>query len=221
VPTILLLRHGQASFGTTDYDVLSDTGHRQAATVHAALERRGVRPDRLVCGSLRRQLDTIAPWGTPDVDARLDEYDAAGLLNAHSSSSLRMERRDDNSPPPDSRSFQAVLDEGMLAWIAAGAASAADEPYPAFRARVEGALRDIAAALGKGETALVCTSGGAIAAACVALLGVPDATLPALNRVMVNTSLTKIVHGRRGASLVTFNEHSHLEGADPALLTYR
>jgi hypothetical protein len=34
----------------------------------------------------------------------------------------------------------------------------------------------------------------------------------------VNTSLTKVVVGSRGPTLVSFNEHVHLEGAG---LTYR
>ena len=219
MPTILLLRHAQASFGTADYDVLSKTGHRQAQVAHAALRGRGLSPDRLVTGSLRRQLDTIAPWGEADVDPRWNEYDAGDILTAHSDSPLRMEHSDDG-PPADSRAFQTALDDAMHAWITAGADGGADEPYPAFRGRVEAALRELADSLGSGQTAVACTSGGVIAAACVVLLGLPDTALPAFNRVMVNTSVTKVVHGRRGSSLVTFNEHGHLEG-DRSLLTYR
>ena len=33
--------------------------------------------------------------------------------------------------------------------------------------------------------------------------------------------MTKIVIGSTGASLVTVNEHSHLEEADRSLITYR
>jgi broad specificity phosphatase PhoE len=220
VPTILLLRHAQASFGTADYDVLSETGHRQAEVAHAALTGRGVRPHRLVSGGLRRQLDTIAPWGEVQVDPRLDEYDAADILSAHSDSDLRLESGEGRTPP-DSRAFQAVLDDAMQAWITAGADGGADEPYPAFRDRVTAALEELAAALGSGETAVACTSGGVIAAACVVLLGLPDTALPAFNRVMVNASVTKVVHGRRGSSLVAFNEHGHLEAAGRGLVTYR
>jgi len=36
----------------------------------------------------------------------------------------------------------------------------------------------------------------------------------------VNTSVTKVVVGDRGATLVSFNEHGHLE-THPDLLTYR
>ena len=37
----------------------------------------------------------------------------------------------------------------------------------------------------------------------------------------VNTGVTKLVTGRRGVTMVSFNEHGHLEGRDPELLTYR
>ena len=42
-----------------------------------------------------------------------------------------------------------------------------------------------------------------------------------LNAVTVNASVTKIVVGRRGSTLVSFNDHSHLEGAGNALVSYR
>jgi len=221
MPTILLLRHGQASFGTTDYDVLSDTGVRQAAVLKAALDERGITPDRLVSGALRRQVDTAAPWGPTTVDARWDEYDSQDLLTAHSTSHATFEHPvDEHGRRLDSRDFQAVLDGGMQAWIAAGAGSPAREPYPAFRGRVEAALRDVAAGLDRGETAFVFTSGGVIAACCLIVLGLPDTALAAFNRVSVNTSVTKLVSGRSGVSLVSFNEHVHLD-RHPDLLTYR
>jgi len=67
----------------------------------------------------------------------------------------------------------------------------------------------------------VFTSGGVLAAACVQLLALADHTLVALNRVAVNTGITKIVHGGRGTTLVSFNEHAHLERDGFSLVTYR
>ena len=46
------------------------------------------------------------------------------------------------------------------------------------------------------------------------------ATWGALNRVAVNTAVTKVISGRRGLTLSTYNEHAHVEG-DSRLLTYR
>jgi hypothetical protein len=77
----------------------------------------------------------------------------------------------------------------------------------------------VAAALGSGETAIAFTSGGVIAACALAVLGVPDDAFVALNRVAVNGAVTKVISGRRGLSLVSYNEHGHLER--DGLVTYR
>ena len=47
---LLVIRHGQASFGQDNYDVLSDLGHEQARAAGAALREAGWVPDRLVTG---------------------------------------------------------------------------------------------------------------------------------------------------------------------------
>ena len=86
---------------------------------------------------------------------------------------------------------------------------AADDEYAAF-------LRF--AGLDSGQDAVVFTSAGVIAAVCAELLGSGAPGLVALNRVAVNGAITKLAAGRSGLALLTFNEHSHLEGAD---LTYR
>ena len=112
-----------------------------------------------------------------------------------------------------------MLEAALLDWIAAGAASPAAEPWDAFRDRAAAALSDVAGALRSGETAIVFTSGGVIAACAVALMGLPEAALVTFNRVSVNASVTKLVHGRRGTTFVSYNEHAHLEPG--ALVTYR
>jgi hypothetical protein len=40
----------------------------------------------------------------------------------------------------------------------------------------------------------------------------------ALNRVAVNGAVTKLAVGRSGSTMLTFNEHTHLDGEH---LTYR
>jgi broad specificity phosphatase PhoE len=58
VGSIYLIRHGQASFGADDYDVLSPIGIRQAEVVGAHLAQLGTRLDRSLSGDLRRQQHT-------------------------------------------------------------------------------------------------------------------------------------------------------------------
>jgi hypothetical protein len=68
---------------------------------------------------------------------------------------------------------------------------------------------------------VVFTSGGPIAWTVSALLDGGTAVWTALNPVVVNASVTKVVVGRRGTTLVSFNDHSHLEAPDAGLLSYR
>jgi broad specificity phosphatase PhoE len=156
------------------------------------------------------------------IDAGWDEFDSADVFEHHSSSALREERpAGSDQPEISSREFQAVLDDALHAWIAAGEGSATAEPWPVFARRVAAARSALLDRLGPGETALVSTSGGVIAAICVELLAVPDATAVAFNRVTVNTGVSRIVSGRSGTTLVTFNEHAHLERNGHSLVTYR
>jgi len=226
VPVIHLIRHAQASFGAESYDVLSELGERQARLLDEALAGRGVRADRVVVGGLRRQADTAkacprsAP-GEPVVDARWDEYDTADVLAHHGPGFAEGPRTDMGAPAGlDSRAFQDVLDVALTAWQAAADASPCAETWPAFQRRALAALDDLAAGLRSGEHALVFSSGGTIAAICMALLGAPPPAFLALNRVAVNSGATKIMVGRGGARLATYNDHSHLEH-DRALMSFR
>lgn len=217
---VFLVRHGQASFGAADYDVLSERGVEQSELVGRELARREVHPAAAYRGTLSRQRATsvaalaeCAP-GVPAVeDARFDEYDFADILAAHGEPG--------QGETTDPRAFQRGLDTALLDWMAAGKASPCARSWPDFRDGARAALDEVFAALGSGEQAVVTTSGGVIAAVCAGLLGVEGAGVVRLNRVVVNASVTKLVSGRTGTSLLSFNEHAHFDGAADALLSYR
>ncbi|NYJ07341.1 histidine phosphatase family protein [Petropleomorpha daqingensis] len=214
MPIVLLVRHGQASFGAEDYDSLSDLGRRQAELAGHRLAAAGLRRPVAVHGSLRRQRDTaslaLAAAGigtTPRADERWDEYDHIDLVRRYASAQGAPE-------PTTSREFQVVLDAALTAWVEHGDAGG----WPAFTGTVGDALRELVTGLDSGQDAVVFTSAGVIAAVCADLLGTGAPGLVALNRVAVNGAITKLAAGRSGLALLTFNEHSHLEGED---LTYR
>lgn len=223
---ILLVRHGQASFGSDDYDVLSEQGHAQARHTGEVLAARGIAPARVIAGSLRRQRETaeglLAGLGRPGEpvaeDPRWNEYDQFALLALASGN---VEDWPDD-PAERNRAFQVALDRALAAWVAAGAApvpeEAGGESHAAFHTRTTGAIGDLLAEPG---TSIVVSSGGVIAAVAAHLMGIPPAHWPAINRTMVNASITKVVTGRRGATLVSLNEHGHLEGVDGVAVTYR
>ncbi len=223
MPTVLLIRHAQASYGAADYDVLSETGHEQNIVLARDLERRGLLGGRVVSGTLRRQRDTaaaVAAGAAVEIDAGWDEYDSADVLRHHSPSGARLEAGDDG-PTLANRDFQVIMDDALAAWVQAGEDSRTAESFPAFAARTGAALERLTAPLGSGETAIACSSGGVIAALCVALLGVPSDALVSLNRVAVNTAVTRLAHSGRGTSLLTFNEYPHLDGDGARLRTSR
>jgi broad specificity phosphatase PhoE len=218
MPVIHLIRHAQASFGGDAYDLLSDIGHRQSDLVDAALTARGIVASRVAAGTLRRQIDTARV--APELDERWNEYDTAAVLAAHGPDLGAQRTEMGAAPGMTSREFQQVLDSALLAWIEAGDASPCEETWPAFQRRSLDAVSDLAASLGSGEQALVYTSGGPIAAICVELIGAPGSSFVTLNRVCVNTAVTKLMSGRGGVRLVTFNDHGHLEH-DRDLMTFR
>ncbi|HXF30454.1 MAG TPA: histidine phosphatase family protein [Solirubrobacterales bacterium] len=225
MPTVLLIRHGQASFGAADYDVLSELGRSQADIVALSLAERGYRPARLISGTLRRQQETAAAFrafGAPDleVEPRWDEFDTDDVLTHHSDSALRLQS-DGAAETLTNRGFQAALEPALAEWVAHAERSPTSQTWPQFSGAGSAALEDLAAALGSGETAVVVTSGGTIAAVVGALLGAPAEVFAALNRTLVNAGVTKIALGATGAHVLSVNDHSHLEAVDRSLVTYR
>ena len=226
MPTVLLVRHAQASFGTSDYDALSPGGIAQAEELAAEIARREIRVDRLVSGTLARQRDTVARLaaltaGPVSIDRRWDEYDADDILDKYSDRSVRLERRSRGASRITTQQFQVVLEEALLSWISSPEPARPAEPWLTFCKRSNAALDDLAGELDRGQTALVCTSGGVLAAICLSLLGAPDQAFVRFNRVTVNAGITKVIHGARGTTMVSFNEHGYLEKPGGSLVTYR
>jgi broad specificity phosphatase PhoE len=225
MPSILLIRHAQASFGTEDYDVLSEHGHAQVRALVAGLRARGVSADRVISGGLRRQRDTAGPLAAAmgvemEIDARWDEYSDRDILGHHARVPAGLEHHAGDASLT-SREFQDILDGALRAWIDAGVGGPCAETWPAFRERVAGALREFAGSLGKGQTGLAVSSGGVIAALSAALMGLPSDALTTLNHVSINASITKLAVGRGGVTVVSINEHGHLEREGESLVTYR
>jgi broad specificity phosphatase PhoE len=224
VGQVLLVRHGQASWGSDDYDVLSETGWAQSRALGEDLRERGVEPALVVHGTMRRHRETAEGAGLAagaTVDAGWDEFDHLGMLAAVPSP---FEGRE-----PTRAEFQTWFEAATDRWTGGEHDPDYGEPFAAFGDRVAAALRrtaDAAEQAGGSGTAIVFTSGGPTSWATASLLGA-ELDGPArvrlwrrLNPVVVNSAMTRVVSGRRGLTLVSFNEHGHLDRT-PSLLTYR
>src|SRR5689334_20040975 len=85
---VLLVRHGQASFGADDYDVLSETGVVQSRRLGEWLGETGLEPAAVLHGAMRRQRDTAtamveaAGWPVvPELDEGWNEFDHIGVIS--------------------------------------------------------------------------------------------------------------------------------------------
>ncbi len=215
---LLLVRHGQASFGANDYDVLSETGWEQGRLLGRALAAAGPAPASVVHGGMRRHRETWEALGLGGLTAAVDEdwaeFDHLAVLARHAEvTGVTMDH------DADRRAFQDHFEVATGHWAAAGDAAGYPETYGAFVAR---ARRALAAAAALPGPALVVTSGGVIAALAAALV-VPEGgevgpVWARFNTVIANTSVSRVIVGATGARLLTFNEHGHLPRE---LVTYR
>ena len=226
---IYLLRHGQANLLGEDYDRLSDLGRRQAERAGAALAAQGVHPAVFASGALTRQADTArhaaqaAGWRAAlEIDADFDEYLHADLFGAafpqftdYAAISAHIAKQ-----PHPRRAFQDLFEAAFAAWLA-GARREGGLSWSGFRERALAALRRIAKRCGEGESAVVVTSGGVIAAIAQALVGLPDEQTLKLHNPLYNASITRLMTRGEAMALSGFNDIAHLAEADAALVTYR
>ncbi len=216
---LILVRHGQASFGAEDYDKLSDLGWRQSRWLGEYFAERGAAFDRVIRGSLRRHTETLAGiaegMGRPldgAEDARLDEYDSHALLQAH----LK------GRPLPqggDRREHFRILRAAMYAWTDGTLAGAPHEPFVEFRGRVLAALAELRT--GTAKRVLVVSSGGPISTILAEVLGMPLRGVVDLNLQTRNTGISELQAGASKIHFVSFNNVPHLDRPERAgALTY-
>lgn len=229
---VYLVRHGQASFGSLDYDQLSPLGHEQSRALGRAMAPRLHEPLGFVSGPMRRHRETangfLAGLGRPDaelaIDERWAEFDHVEILRRvrpgfRGKLSVLVEGATGGGTPR--QRFQTLFEEAMGRWMTGADDGDYGESWSAFQMRCLAGFEDAARdARDAGGTTVVFTSGGPITAVVRHLLAIPDERVLALNRVLVNSGLTKIVTGRNGTHLVGLNDHAHLEPT-PERISYR
>lgn len=209
---ILFIRHGQASFGTDDYDRLSELGWQQARWLGEHLASVGQQVDKIVTGSLRRHretasaiLDTMQPRVAPEITDDLNElsYDqlhadaeAAGLLPK-----IDMQMQG---------SFRITMPIIMEAWESRAFATD-HELFSGFRERVVRTVDRVAEA---GKSVLIVSSGGPKAVLLRDVLGVDSKQMTRLLLQTMNASYTRFAVYEDGVHLAEFNAVPHLSGPE-------
>lgn len=230
---ILLVRHGQASLLSADYDQLSPLGFEQARFLGRWWAARGDVVNHVWSGSLKRQRDTalacFSEWPTPSPRLQIDEgfneyshhdvFASQQLAIADPEVLAQTLQRSDNPR----RLFQKLFSHAFDQWVRGDGYVPGAVTWADFRGRCMAALRRAALNCGKGETAVVFSSGGAIAAMCQEIMGVPDSHVAELHYAVHNTSVTRLLCQGERVNLSAFNALPHLEapGISRDLITYR
>jgi broad specificity phosphatase PhoE len=216
---LVLVRHGQASFGADDYDKLSELGWQQSRWLGEYFAERGAVFDRVFRGSLRRHAETLAGIGegmgqalAGSEDARLNEYQADVLLRAHTGKAAFQKEG-------DRREHFRILREALYGWCEGSLQCSEHPPFADFRSEVLAALT--AARAGTAKRILVVSSGGPISTILASVLGMPHRGVVDLNLQIRNTGITELQAGASRIHCVSFNNVPHLDRPDrKGALTY-
>ena len=214
--TLYLVRHGQASFGADDYDMLSPMGQQQSMRLGEYFKHKGITFNAALTGTLKRQRQTFAgictglgvelkatPW------TGLNEYNGEAVI-----ATIHPEKLPKPNSPELYRNHFRLLKKGLAPWMAGLTSPVGMPSYIDFVAGVTTALDHIRTNL-EGNVLLV-SSGGPIATAVGHVLGTSPATTIELNLRIRNASVTEFAFTPKRHMLVTYNTLPHLDAPEYA-----
>ncbi len=214
--TLYLVRHGQASFGADDYDVLSPLGHQQAERLGEYFQHKGITFDAALHGTLKRQIQTfqgICAGSGQALDALawpgLNEYDSHAVIAAINPHPLEK--------PETSEAYRAhfrLLKDGLAQWMAGVISPIGMPSYPDFVRGMTSALDHVRQ--NHDGNVLLVSSGGPISTAVGHVLGCSAEATIELNLRIRNTSITEFAFTPKRHMLVTYNTLPHLDAAEHA-----
>ena len=229
-------RHGQGSFGTDNYDRLSERGALQARILGQHLATCHIHFDAVYTGSLERQRDTARRVREgylekgiffPEllVDESWNEIDSNQVWE----SQIRMMIRDEprlldeiKMDPSDKKAFQKVFSRVMDRWVSGDFDTPGDLTWKGFQQQVLQGLNYLCGTAGPSGKIAVFSSGGPISVAVQAALDLSSLKTLDLLWQLMNASVTRLKCDGQRISLSGFNDITHLElKGDKTLITYR
>ena len=227
---IYLVRHGQASFGTDDYDRLSPLGQQQSRRLGEYFKSRGLSFEAALTGTLKRQQQTLAgicagmetdfhsqdgskydasPQPAPGALPHqrwpgLNEFDGTALIAEIHSRPLT--GSDTNALR---QQFFDLLRLGMRQWMLGLSRPPGMPSHEEFVAGINAAFDHVRSSC-QGDVLLV-SSGGPIGAAVGHVMGASVEATIDLTMGLHNSSVTEFTFTPARHQLVNFNTVPHLE----------
>lgn len=218
---IYLVRHGQASFGKEDYDLLSELGEQQATTLGNSLTKRLPADVMIFSGTMKRHHQTrdlagltetsndvieISDWNEYDHQEILRQFDSRMATAAGTKKALAEEKN-------PKEAFAQIFADATAKWQSGEYDQEYSETWIEFKRRVKNGLDTVIAKLQEEEkhTGVVFTSGGPISVIALQLLGLADERILAINWTLANCGVTKLVKTKNRLILSTLNDHGHFD----------
>ena len=226
---MILVRHGQASFGADDYDQLSDLGKRQSirlgeywrAAASSPARSNALQFDAVLMGSLKRHRqtwDAIAEGAqlnmTPEIWPALNEYDSHALIETVHPEPLAKP----DSPEMYKHHFR-LLRKALQQWAAGESKPKGMPSFAEFSSGIQAVLQHVRE--NHQGRVLVVSSGGPISTAVGLVLGAPADTAIELNLRIRNTAIAEFVFTAKRHMLHSYNNLPHLDSEEhQAWITY-
>lgn len=232
---IYLLRHGQGSFGSANYDKLSELGREQSRLAGEHFAQLEIKLDAIYAGTLVRQAETAEIFarayageaGAPlpvISEAAFNEYEGDAILQAYAASLGAEELARLGFPAllRERSKFQRFLERAARAWVDGELVADKVLPWRGFHGRLADALARLMQEHGRGKSVLVATSGGVIGTIVAHVMGLSNHVGIELNWAVHNASITRLIYSGDRVSLSMFNALPHLEREGrKQLITYR
>ncbi len=218
---LILVRHGQASFGAEDYDQLSDLGMHQGQRLGEYWREASQAParsdelqfDAVLMGSLKRHRQTweaIAEGAklqmTPEIWPGLNEYDSHALIETVHPAPLSKP----DTPEMYKHHFR-LLRTALQKWMAGETQPKGMPSFAEFSNGIQAVLQHVRAT--HSGRVLIVSSGGPIATAVSQVLAAPAETAIELNLRIRNTAVTEFAYTPKRHMLLSYNNLPHLDGA--------
>lgn len=237
---IYLIRHGQASFGSADYDQLSDIGIKQSKLLGKFWQSMSA-PDKTYSGDLLRHGQTLEQFllGYQGKDSFVilhsgfNEFDHVDMLTCYDEKwkSFAQMSALIGQQPDANKTFQKEFSRAINRWVCGDNDSDYKESWSQFKKRCVAALHDVInqelttkrtlSNSGHAQDICVFTSGGTISVIVQHILGLSDEKTLIVNQQLRNTSITKLLFSENNLSIDYLNNYSHLTHAGADWVTFR
>lgn len=233
---IYFIRHGQASFGSNNYDKLSEKGVLQARILGEHLAALKVKFDAIYLGDMVRQKETAQEVMNvyierglyipePMVDICWNEIDSTSVWDSQIKMMIKEEaalldefKMDLNNK----KAFQKVFSRVMDRWVSGKFDVPGVVTWNEFKHKVGNGLNHLLETQRDSKRVAVFSSGGPISIAVQMALDLSDKKTLALLWQIMNVSVTRLKYDDVKTTLSVFNNTTHLElKGDKTLITYR